>query len=380
MPVEIRKVETKSDWKTFLNLPWSIYIHNGKRDPHWAPPLLDDHRSILNPAKNPFFKHGRLQAFLAYRDGEAVGRITAHVDDNYNQFQGERMGWFGFFECQNDPEAAQGLFQAAEAYLKTQGMKRLMGPANLTSNDEWGFLLEGYDSPARIGMTYNPSYYLNLSESNGFTKAKDILAWYMDASTVVPERMVKIMERAKKREGIEIRCLSKKNFDSDVLLIKELYNKIWEKNWGFVPMSDDEFRYQVGKLKPIIWYDMVHLALVNGKAVAFTLVAPDVNQALYKINGELFRWSDPFAALKFLYHMSKVDDCRLMAMGILPEYRGKGLDAMLYVEILKSGRIRGVKGGELSWTLEDNDSVNNGIAAMGAKIVKKYRIVEKSLE
>lgn len=380
MPVEIRKVETKSDWKTFLSLPWSIYIRNGKRDPHWAPPLLDDHRSILNPAKNPFFKHGRLQAFLAYRDGKAVGRITAHVDDNYNQFQGERMGWFGFFECQNDPEAAQALFQSAEAYLKAQGMKRVMGPANLTSNDEWGFLLEGYDSPARIGMTYNPPYYLNLSESNGFTKAKDVLAWYMDASTVVPERMIKIMERAKKREGIEIRPLSKKNFDADVLLIKELYNKIWEKNWGFVPMSDDEFRYQVGKLKPIIWYDMVHLAIVNGKAVAFTLVAPDVNQALHKIDGELFRWTDPFAALKFLYHMSKVDDCRLMAMGILPEYRGKGLDAMLYVEILKSGRIRGVKGGELSWTLEDNDSVNNGIAAMGAKVVKKYRIVEKSLE
>jgi GNAT superfamily N-acetyltransferase len=259
-------------------------------------------------------------------------------------------------------------------------MKRLMGPANLTSNDEWGFLLEGYDSPARIGMTYNPPYYLNLSESNGFTKARDVLAWYMDASTVVPERMVKIMERAKKREGIEIRPLSKKNFDADVLLIKELYNKIWEKNWGFVPMSDDEFRYQVGKLKPIIWYDMVHLALVKGKAVAFTLVAPDVNQALHKIDGELFRWTDPFAALKFLYYMSKVDDCRLMAMGILPEFRGKGLDAMLYMEILKSGRIRGVKGGELSWTLEDNDAVNNGIAAMGAKVVKKYRIVEKSLE
>jgi GNAT superfamily N-acetyltransferase len=188
------------------------------------------------------------------------------------------------------------------------------------------------------------------------------------------------MERAKKREGIEIRPLSKKNFDADVLLIKELYNKIWEKNWGFVPMSDDEFRYQVGKLKPIIWYDMVHLALVKGKAVAFTLVAPDVNQALHKIDGELFRWTDPFAALKFLYYMSKVDDCRLMAMGILPEFRGKGLDAMLYMEILKSGRIRGVKGGELSWTLEDNDAVNNGIAAMGAKVVKKYRIVEKSLE
>jgi len=379
MPVEIRNVETPSDWKTFLNLPWSIYIRDGKRDPHWAPPLLDDHRSILNPKKNPFFKHGRLRAFLATRDGKPVGRITGHVDDNYNQFQGTKVGWFGFFECQADPEAAQALCGAAEAFVKSEGMTLLMGPANLTSNDEWGFLLEGYDSPARIGMTYNPPYYLTLAANAGFQKAKDTWAWYLDASLEVPERMVKIMERAKKREGIEIRCLSKENFDADVLLIKELYNQIWDKNWGFVPMTDDEFRYQVGKLKPVIWYDMVHLALVNGKAIAFTLVAPDVNAALYHIDGELFRWNDPFAALRFLYHMRKLDDCRLMAMGILPEYRGKGLDAMLYVEILKAGRKRGVRGGELSWTLEDNDAVNNGIAAMGAKVIKKYRIVEKAL-
>lgn len=379
MSLVIKKVETPDDWKVFFNLPWSVYIQDGKRDPNWVPPFLDDHRSILNPKKNPFFKHGSLAAFLALRDGKPVGRITGHVDENYNQFQGVRMGWFGFFECQDDPEAASALFQAAEGFVKGLGMDTIMGPANLTSNDEWAFLLEGFDSPARISMLYNPPYYLALAEKNGYSKAKDLYAWYMDASTEVPERMVRIMERAKKREGITVRSLSKATFDADVVLLKEMYNKIWEKNWGFVPFTEEEFRYQVAKLKPIIWYDMVHLALVDGKAVAFTLVAPDVNQVLHKIDGELFRWSDPFALFKFLWYMPKVDDCRLMAMGILPEYRGKGLDAMLYVEILKSGRKRGVKGGELSWTLEDNDAVNNGIAAMGAKIEKKYRVYQKKL-
>ena len=379
MAIEIKKVETKADWDAFLRVPWSIYITDGRRDPNWVPPFLADQRSLLNPKKNPFFSHGRLQAFLALRDGKIVGRTTAHVDDNYNRFHQEKVGWFGFFECRNDEEAARALLDAAERWVETQGMTKIMGPASLTSNDEWAFLLEGFDSPARISMTYNPRYYLELAEKCGFTKAKDLYAWYLDAATEVPERMAKIMERAKKRERIEIRCLSKKNFDADVVMIKDLYNKIWEKNWGFVPMTEMEFKYQVAKLKPIIWHDLVHLALVDGKAIGFTLVAPDVNSVLHKLDGELFRWSDPFALVKFLWYLPKVKDCRLMAMGILPAYRGKGLDAMLYVEILKAGRKRGVIGGELSWTLEDNDGVNNGIAAMGSRLIKKYRVYEKAV-
>ena len=211
----------------------------------------------------------------------------------------------------------------------------------------------------------------------GYAKAKDLYAWYLSAQADPPERIVKIAERTMKRERITIRPLNMKRLYEDANILKELYNKIWEKNWGFVPMTDEEFNYQVKKLKDIVWPDFVVFAEVDGKAIGFNLVVPDVNQALIKMDGELFSWRDPFALVKFL--TTKFDDTREMAMGVLPEYRKKGLEAMLYLEALKTGKKRKIKGGELSWTLEDNEGINNGIAAMGGKIIKKYRIYEKNL-
>ena len=307
-----------------------------------------------------------------------VGRISASVDDNFNKFWNEKVGFFGWFECVDDIEVAKALFDQAEKFLKAEGMTSMRGPSSFTSNDDYfGFLLEGYDSPPRIAMTYNPAYYLALSEKAGLTKAKDLYAWYLSAQIELPERIVKIAERTKQREKITIRPLNMKKLFEDAAILKDLYNKIWEKNWGFVPMTDDEFNYQVKKLKDIVWPDFVVFAEVEGKAIGFNLVVPDVNQALIKMDGELFSWHDPFALVKFL--TCKFDDTREMAMGVLPEYRKKGLEAVLYLEALKTGNKRKIKGGELSWTLEDNEGINNGIAAMGGKIIKKYRIYEKKL-
>ncbi len=379
MAITIKPVETKQEIETFLHLPWKIYAPNGKRNPNWVPPFLDDQRSLLNPQKNPYHQHSRTKLFMALNEkNEPVGRISASVDDNFIKFWNEKVGFFGWFECVDDPSVANALFQEGEKFFKSEGISEVRGPASFTSNDDYfGFLLEGYDSPARIAMPYNPPYYLPLAEKAGYTKAKDLYAWYLSAESEPPERIVRIVERTMKRERITIRPLNMKRLFEDAKILQDLYNKIWEKNWGFVPMTDEEFKYQVKKLKDIVWPDFVVFAEVDGKAIGFNLVVPDVNQALIKMDGELFSWHDPFAIIKFL--TCKFDDTREMAMGIHPDYRKKGLEAMLYLEALKTGKKRKIKGGELSWTLEDNEGINNGIAAMGGKIIKKYRIYSKKI-
>ncbi len=375
-------VEDKKELEAFLHLPWKIYkTAGGQKDPNWVPPFLDDQRSLLNPAKNPFWKHAKVALFAAYDEQhQMIGRISASIDDNFNKFWNEKTGFFGWFECVQNAEAAQALFQEAEKFLKAEGMTSVRGPASFTSNDDYfGFLLEGFDSPARIAMTYNPPYYIELAEKSGYRKAKDLYAWYLSAEIPLPERIIKIAERTMKRERITLRPLNMKRLFEDAKILQDLYNKIWEKNWGFVPMTDEEFKYQVKKLKDIVWPDFVVFAEVDGKAIGFNLVVPDVNQLLIKMNGELFSREAPFALFTFLFGLGKINDTREMAMGIHPDYRKKGLEAILYLEALRTGKKRHIKGGELSWTLEDNEGINNGITAMGGKIIKKYRVYQKNI-
>jgi hypothetical protein len=384
MAITVQSValQSKKNIEHFLHLPWSIYVTpDGTRDPNWVPPFLPDQRSLLHPHKNPYHQHSRTKLFMAFQDKRTlVGRISASVDDNFNTFWHTKVGFFGWFECVRDPAAAQALFQAAEQFLQAEGMTSVRGPASFTSNDDcFGFLADGFDTPARIGMTYNPPYYLDLAEQAGYTKAKDLYAWYLSTDIAWPERIAKVAERARQQHRITLRPLNMQKLVEDATILKELYNTIWEKNWGFVPLTDAEFTYQVKKLKAIVWPDFVVFAEVDGKAIGFNLVLPDINQVLHKMDGELFSFKTPFALVTFLYNMRKIDDTREMAMGIHPAYRHRGLEAMLYLEALKTGKKRQIKGGELSWTLEDNDSINKGIEAMGGKLIKKYRIYEKNL-
>jgi len=384
MAITIQAVDlhSKKDIEHFLHLPWSIYVTpGGTRDPHWVPPFLPDQRSLLHPRKNPYHQHSRTKLFMAFQDKRTlVGRISASVDDNFNTFWHTNVGFFGWFECLHDPAVAQTLFQAAEQFLQAEGMTGVRGPASFTSNDDcFGFLAEGFDTPARIAMTYNPPYYLDLAEQAGYTKAKDLYAWYLPTDITLPERIVKIAARAMHQHRITVRPLNMQKLDEDAKLLKELYNTLWEKNWGFVPLTNEEFAYQVKKLKAIVWPDFVVFAEVDGKAIGFNLVVPDINQVLHKMDGELFSFKTPFALLTFLWNVRKIDDTREMAMGIHPTYRNRGLEAILYLEALKTGKKRKIKGGELSWTLEDNESINKGIEAMGGKLIKKYRIYEKTL-
>ena len=257
MPYTIVPVMSPKELEIFLHVPWKIYIQNGKKDPNWVPPFLDDYRSILNPKKNPFFEHAKVQNFILMDEQKsAVGRISGIIDDLHNQVHNEKTGWFGFFECPDDFQAANLLFKTVETWVKEQGMQILRGPASPSLNDEVAFLLEGYDSPPKITMTYNPPYYHQLAEKNGLTKIKDLYAWYLKASTEIPERISRIAAYVMKKENITVRSLDMKHFDRDTAYLKDIYNKAWEKNWGFVPMTDKEFEYAAKKFKPIAWPDL----------------------------------------------------------------------------------------------------------------------------
>jgi GNAT superfamily N-acetyltransferase len=391
MAVTVKAVDlvNKKEIERFLHLPWKIYITpDGKRDPNWVPPLLMDQRSLLDPKKNPFHEHAKVALFAAYNEkNEIVGRISASADDNFLKQWNEKTGHFGWFECVNDVAVAKALFQEAEKFLKSQGMTKVIGPASFTANDDYyGFLLKGYDQPGVMAMTYNPPYYLELAEKCGYAKAKDLYAWWLDATKPFPERIVRIAEHIKKKENLVIRSLNMKKFFQEVMAFKEVYNRAWYANWGAVAMTDAELNYQATKLKDIVVPEYIIFAEVDGKTVGACLCTPDINQVLKIMDGELFSFHDPFAIFKFLFGAGKIlgigqviNRARLMALGVVPEYRLKGIEAVLYYEIYKAGVSNGVAGGELSWTLEDNDMINKGIAATGATQYKSYRIYGKNL-
>jgi len=359
------------EMRDFIRLPFILY----KKDPFWVPQLIMDVKTTLNRKKNPFFSHAEAEYFIAREGREPVGRVAAIIDHNYNKYHEKKVGWFGFFESVNDQDVARGLLRAACGWLRDKGMTEVFGPASPTLNDEAGFLTEGYDSSPCIMMAYNPPYYPTLVENEGFEKVKDLYAWYLSAKTDPNERVVRVVERIKKRYKMVIRPVDMKNFRAELGRIKEIYNAAWEKNWDFASMTEAEVDFMAEKLKPIILPDMIQFIEVEGRPVAVSIVVPDINRVLKKMGGRLL----PFGIFKFLYYRKKIKEMRMFAMGVLPEYRGKGFDAVLNYAALTKGREVGVTGGELSWTLEDNHLINDSIAAMGATLYKKYRVYRKDL-
>ena len=375
VPVDITD---KKQLETFLHVPWRIYgTPDGKRrDPHWVPPFLPDVRDLLDKRKNPFFQHADTQCFLALDDGGTpVGRVCATVDDNHNSYHREKTGWFGLYECPNRQETADALLETAASWVKERGMDTLRGPANLSSNDDWGFLLEGFNSPPGVMMPHNPPYYPKQAEKAGLKKIKELYSWFMGSLLPVPERVERVADYARKKYKIRIRHLEMKHFRRDLDLIKKVYNKAWADNWGFVPMTDAEFEYLAKKLKQIVWPHFVHFAEVDGEIAAINVMLPNLNQVLIHMNGEL----DLMGILKFLWYKKDIHIVREVIMGILPEYQNKGLSAILHVEAMRTARAHRIWMGDLSWTLEDNHLINADIQAMGSVKVKTYGIFEKPL-
>ena len=371
--VVVDRVITARDRDEFLHLPYRIYAG----DRNWVPPLLMERRDFLDRARNPFFAQAACELFLARKNGVPVGRIAAVEDRNYNAFQGTRLGTFGLYEAIDDDEVAVALFAAARKWVHDRGLEAIQGPLNLSSNHDIGLLREGFDGPPVVMMPYNPPYYVrHFEEVLGLPKAKDVYAWWNWSTAPEPEKMVRISDRIREREGLVVRPLRVKELDLEAKRIKEIYNSAWERNWGFVPLTDAEFDALVKELKQVVVPDLALMIEARGEPVAFSLTIPDINQALIHVGGRLTTWGLPIGLAKFLWHSRKIDQLRLMLLGIKKPWRKRGLDAILCLDTMRAARRLGYKGGEVSWTLEDNVLINRAIESMGGKRYRTYRIYE----
>ena len=375
--VRVDPVSSSADLKEFVELAYRLYAG----DASWAPPLRSDVRWMLDVAKNPFWKHAKRKLFLARKGGRAVGRIAAIADAEHNRVHGEKTGFFGFFECENDVEASRALFAAAEGAVQEllPGYDRLRGPVNPSLNDEAGALVPGESDPGLpfIMMTYNPAYYLDLFAAAGYAKVKDLVAILAPVDDRSFERLKRVTDIVRKREKgrAVVRQIRMDKFDDDLAIVKDLYNRSWEKNWGFVPMTSEEIDAMAKKLKPILYPPWVLFIELDGKPVGFQLALKDYNQVLKELGGSLF----PFGWLKFLLLKKKIDRVRSLALGILPEYRRRGFDALLYYDAVKEGVRLKYKAAEFSWLLEDNLDIQRPLEVFGGRIYRRYRLVEKRL-
>lgn len=370
--VEIKIVNSKSDLMKFIKFPWAVY----KNDPYWVPPLIMDRKKVMGKDKNPFFDHAQAEYFLAYRGTEIVGRIAAIKNDLHNQYNNDEVGFFGFFECFNDQEAANALFDSAAKWLKAHGMKAMRGPANPSSNDEYGMLLEGFDDSPRLLMTYNPKYYLDLCDTYGLKKVKDLNAYSLSVDAVQSsDKLMRIAKLAQERYGLELKQLDMKDFKNEIEKVKYVYNKAWAPNWGFVPLTDKELDAMADDLKPLVEASLVLFGYIKGELIGFALTMLDYNEVFKTMDGKLF----PFGWIKLLTGKKKITWTRVITLGIIPEHQRKGLDAVFYYHLTERAKKLGISRGEASWILEDNVMMNRGAEVMKGELYKKYRVYETIL-
>lgn len=368
--VRVEPVRDRADLREFLRLPWRIY----RDDPHWVPPLLVEQRKLLNRKRHPFHQHADVEYFLARRGSAAVGRIAAIVNHRHVEFHDEPVGFFGFFECDDDPAAARALLASAEDWVAAHGMRAMRGPMNFSTNEECGLLVDGFDSPPRVMMTHNPPWYERLLEGAGYRKSKDMFA-YDITGEAPPERLVRGVARLRERAGAVIRPIRMKELEREIERVREVYNDAWERNWGFVPMTGAEFDEMAKQLRQIVDPELCLIAEVDGEVAGFELALPDFNQAIRHANGRLL----PFGIFKLLWHARRIDRIRVVTLGVKPEYRRLGLDAMMTLRVFERGLARGYRRGECSWILEDNWPMRRILEHLGARVYKTYRILEKPL-
>ena len=374
--IEIQQVTTKADRDAFIKFPWRIYAH----DPVWVPPLIIERKEFLDQAKHPFFKHGAAALFLARRRGEIVGRIMASDDPHYNAIHGSNVGCFGLFECVEDREVAAALFDAAAAWLRARGREEVMGPIDYSTNYLCALLIDGFEHSPTILTSHNPPYYAALIEAGGFAKAMDFYAWRLAKPGGVTERLRRLATALKKRREIVIRYADLKDIAAESARLREIYNEAWEKNWGFVPFTPEEFDYMTKELKPIVESEFTLIAEVNREPAGFLLCVPDINFALRRVNGRLTRFGLPIGMAKLLYYKSRLKMVRVVALGVVPKYRRHGVAEMLVLRIIENAMVQRGFPGECSLILENNDLMNRFLQAIGAEKYKTYRIYRRSLD
>jgi len=370
----LRLSRSPRDVRRFLEVSYPIY----QNDPHWVAPLLVDLEKVFTDA-NPLFQHAQMQLWVATREGRDAGRIAAIVDEHYNRYSKRPAAFFGFFESVDDPRVSSSLFREARTWAGQRGLKTLLGPMNPTTNDECGLLVEGFDVPPVFMMTYNPRYYLDLVASEGFVKAKDLLAFMIELPKIPMDRLTRIASKVKRRNSeLVFRPIRRKTLEQDLAKVKEVYNAAWEDNWGFVPMTDAEVDFMASRLKPLLMEGLVWLAEAGNEPVGFLLALPDYNVALKPLRGRLAT-PKVLGFLPYLFGWKRPDRTRVLTLGVIEKYRAKGLESALLIEGLKVGFEAGVRESEASWILEDNVAMCRILEAIGGRVYKRYRIYEKQI-
>ena len=373
--VQVAPVSGGRDLRSFVDLPYRLHANQ----PLWVPPLRLERRLFLSRRANAFFAHGEAQYFLARRCGRVVGRIGAHVNHAFNEYRGERWGWFGFLEFEDDAETLEALLEAAAEWLRGREQERMVGPASFTMNDEAGVLIEGYELRPMIAQPWNPPYYQQRCEQAGLSKAMDLLMWNLevaDRERVLPV-IFELAEKVQSEHGIRVRSMRRRQLRKDLDAFAEIYNSAWSENWDFVPYSKKDLDGLAQELQLVFdkhWFFIAERE-DTGETVGIAMTIPDPNQILAKMNGRLL----PLGWWYFLNKARIIDRVRVGWLGVKPAYQHTGVAAKLYVEHFNAALTRPQKGGEMGWILETNEPMNRGMEAMGGRIVKRYRMYERLL-
>ena len=367
---QITVKDAENDIKTFVDFPYELY----KNDPYWVGEFKADTRKLLRP-DNAFWQHARRRLLLAYKDGRAAGRLCVLVNDVYNEYHQENIGFFGFFDCVNDPAVSRALFEEGEKWLRAQGVSAVRGPANPSSNHVYGLLVDSFDKMPSIMMPYNFPYYMELIEGSGYGKVKDLLAFHRTRNDKFSPLFEKIVARAGRAKGLTLRRLNLKNLDEEAKIIRKIYNEAWAQNWGHTPIGEQEMRDMVSELKWVVRPEGTCVAEVDGVPAGFYIAIPNMNHVLKILRGTLL---NPWRTLKALIKWPKIRDARLIMLGVEPGFRKRGIDLVLIKHIVEYG-VAVWDEAELSWILEDNEGIIRGMTEAGCYQTKRYRLYQKTL-
>ncbi len=366
--------DSRRQLRAFIDFPHDLY----KGDQNYVPMLFAEQEALLNPKKSPFFEHSTAAYFLAYQGERAVGRIAAILNRNHIAFTGRQEGFFGFFDVVDDEPTAATLLTAAAEWLRQQGMHKVIGPTNFSTNETCGLLVENFDQPPVVMMPYNAPYYATLLEKSGFVKHVDLLCYWIapdDLPVAVLKKGAALEERLTQR-GITVRGIDMRRFSEELHRFLPVYNASWAENTGFVPMTEREIRQIAKDLRPIIDPNLVFFAEKAGKTIGVSITIPNVNEILIRLKrGRLF----PFGIFHLLWGLRRIRTARVIALGTLPQYRRLGIDVCFYVRTVQAAARRGITGGEASWILENNALMNRALQHIGARVYRRYRLYEKML-
>jgi GNAT superfamily N-acetyltransferase len=370
--MNIRPIQSKADLHTFLDLPYRLY----RSDPVWVPPLRSEQRGQFDPHHNPLLEHCDWQHFLLEEGGEAIGRVTAFFDRLALEAWNELIGFFGYYECVQNPAASRLLLDAARNWLRGRGMRIMRGPWSFVSQ-EWGMVIEGFEPSPVVMAPYNPPYYNEQLTAFGLAKVKDLLCWYISGGEGyhIPERILKLTDAVAQRYGVRIRQIDMRRYEQEVALIVSLSNATLIDNWGFSPVTDAEVQAMARDMKPVIQPKGVLFAEDrDGRPIGLAIVLPDVNVLLKGLNGRLF----PFGWLKMLWGLPRLHNYRMFALAVIPEYHGKGVDSLIYRALHESIYTSDIWM-EINYVLEDNVPMTNAIRKLNAKPLRRYRIYEMNI-